>query len=420
MPSNRDHIEINVGGTTFHCSKVTLCTNATYFKSRLSSPYWDDDEAIFIDQDPVSFQVLLNYMRHGYIKQSEITDFVLTQADFFGFDSLVKAAKCDAFQYMHPHESPTLSESEMCFKFDKRYGGIVSAVKHGILPNKIQPSAFGRKEYVHLGISAHATVTPAETRNIHLPGDQALPCLMTKIIGPPYLGKVLNATPLSQGTPNLHPTLIDAMNWLHKHGFVTREYNFSHISSDLLGDNRADQTFMALQDHLWFSRIEKEKNSGNMRESPIMYDRRLVASSDPILVRREFAALVSFASRSQNGGWYEDIIITSTGGEPRQELVVADSGFEIARMLSSSSYAYMKCPVNWLGKEGYTRREDSLTDLCTKMFRAGCKICRGWQERELDKVRATVFSREFQEEQEESSSSRADESNTEVSMRDNV
>jgi hypothetical protein len=88
--NDRDCVLINVGGTIFTTSKLTLISNSSYFASRFSTD-WDDHQedadmtvtSIFVDQNSKSFEVLLAFMREGFIKKSELTESVLSQA-FFG------------------------------------------------------------------------------------------------------------------------------------------------------------------------------------------------------------------------------------------------------------------------------------------------------------------------------------------------
>jgi hypothetical protein len=388
--SSQDYIEINVGGTTFYCSKVTLCSASTYFQARLSGE-WKDEEGLFLDQDPASFQVLLNFMRHGFIKASEITDFVLIQAEFFGMNLLLKAVKCAAYRYMNNNcESQKLkTEADDYSKFDSKYGGILSAIKNGILPRNIRPSITGHTEYVHLGISAHATVIPSGPNE-----DKFLPCLMTKLVGPPHLADILDAL-LPHDNPNSYSTLIESMNWLHKHGFVTREDTFSHNYSDIFDDQPADQTFMQLFDHAWFSRIVNEDAAmGDSWESPIIYDQHPLSYEGPAQDRRQFAALVSLTPNYQLDPMQREFAIA--GSKMPKRLDVSDDGSGIGGIRSRTS-CVIENPVNWLGKEGYTREEKSLGHLYETMFRKGCEKCYLWDEETIKRIHVKVFSRQLWE-----------------------
>lgn len=157
---SKDYIEINVGGKTFPCSKSTLMSSSNYFESRLAAEWYNGEEVLFVDQDPAAFRTLLGFMRHGFINASELTDMVLIEADFLGIEPLVNAVKCAAYRFMHNYQSQSMDEHEICLQFDYRYGGIVSAVRTGILPKMIHPSQRGQTQYIHLAISSHSVVIP--------------------------------------------------------------------------------------------------------------------------------------------------------------------------------------------------------------------------------------------------------------------
>jgi len=72
LVNKRGATTVNVGGTRFQTAASTLMTNSTYFAS-LFSDNWlnsshakEDDDEIFLDQDPIVFAKLLSYMRKGY------------------------------------------------------------------------------------------------------------------------------------------------------------------------------------------------------------------------------------------------------------------------------------------------------------------------------------------------------------------
>jgi hypothetical protein len=161
---DRDCVQVNVGGTIFTTSKLTLISNSSYFASRFS-PDWNDREdtytngtSIFVDQNPKSFEVLLAFMREGFIKKSELTESVLSQAEYFGIENLLRAVKCAAFRYINP-VTCTISDDEACKRFDNTYGGIVGAIKEGVLPlkiKKISQEPHGAKEQsINLRTSRH-------------------------------------------------------------------------------------------------------------------------------------------------------------------------------------------------------------------------------------------------------------------------
>mmetsp|Transcript_27954 Transcript_27954/g.59390 ORF Transcript_27954/g.59390 Transcript_27954/m.59390 type:complete len:220 (-) Transcript_27954:545-1204(-) len=90
-------INVDIGGQLFRVSKTTLVENSSYFESLLSERWKfdekdDDENAVFVDQDPKAFEVLLNYMRSGMFPEH--------MADWFqneqGKDPFVPASPMDA------------------------------------------------------------------------------------------------------------------------------------------------------------------------------------------------------------------------------------------------------------------------------------------------------------------------------------
>ena len=66
-----DRIVLDVGGTKFITAVSTLMSNSTYFTSLLSGNWKEridndnnqDNNGIFLDQDPIAFEKILAYMR---------------------------------------------------------------------------------------------------------------------------------------------------------------------------------------------------------------------------------------------------------------------------------------------------------------------------------------------------------------------
>jgi hypothetical protein len=143
---DQDCVQINVGGTIFATSKSMLMSNSSYFSSRFLIE-WDDqedgdgddddDEITFIDQDPTAFKDILGFMRHGFINKTEITQLVLVQADFFGIETLLRAVKCAAFRYMNP-KTTSVSDDDVCQRFDDTDVDVIDAIKKGVLPPHIK------------------------------------------------------------------------------------------------------------------------------------------------------------------------------------------------------------------------------------------------------------------------------------------
>ena len=93
-----DHVLLNVGGTKFSTSITTLTSSSAYFQSLFSEEWANNrpnspDDEVFVDQDPVPFQVLLSFMRLGKVQASDFTLPVLLQAKFFGMERLLAAVR---------------------------------------------------------------------------------------------------------------------------------------------------------------------------------------------------------------------------------------------------------------------------------------------------------------------------------------
>eukprot|EP00980_Cylindrotheca_fusiformis_P022552 scaffold9435_cov137-Cylindrotheca_fusiformis.AAC.8 len=381
----QDHIEVNVGGTIFHCSKVTLCSASSYFHSRLSGNW--NEERIFIDQDPDSFKILLNYMRHGFVKASEITDFVLVQAEFLGMTVLVNAVKCAAYKHMHSNEASQellSSEEDLCFQFDKEYGGILPAIKSGILPKNIQPSIHRRKEFVHLGVSNYDTVMQSRpTRGT------SFPCLMTKLLQPPR-----SANGTERQLPEKFSTLIQALNWMHRNGFVTREDTYRYNFCDVHDATRPtmDPPFHELFDHIWFSRpLDPPEDP---LESPIVFDQQQHTSMEAAgTTAKQFAALVSYVGKNSQDPYRKDFAIVGAK-VPSTEHRICNDGIQIGSMVAEVSYIE-EDPVTFLGREGYTTEEKELGELYESMFRKGSERYYLWDDQKTGRLHVKVFSRKL-------------------------
>jgi hypothetical protein len=364
---NKDYIEINVGGAFFSCSKTTLTSFSSYFQARLSAEWYACEETLYVDQDPDAFQVLLSFMRYGFIKASSVTEMVLIQADFLGIDLLLNAIKCSAYRHLHNFESQSLDEDETCNRFHYKYGGIMSAIRKGILPKQIKTSTKGYKEYMHLYVRSQNVISP---RLLPYP----LPCLLCHLIGPnDHLEKQTVENPFP------YATLLDGINWMHKHGFVMTEERFGHNTCDFDSEE-------PISDHIWFSRTSDGENFNSCWESPILFD----ADEENVQAesyRKQFAALVS---NDRDGFVMADI------GE-RQNFHVFDSNdFEQGSVpVLSRTSCILENPVSWLGKQGYLKEEKIIGRLYEEMFRQGIAKTLMCNESDLKRVHVSVFSRKL-------------------------
>lgn len=104
LPCDKKWITLNIGGTYFTTTRITLSKAPNSFLHRLSIKSLDPKEmesdrdergAFLIDRDPNYFQVVLNYLRHGKLIMSKglIEEGVLEEAEFYNITDLIKLTK---------------------------------------------------------------------------------------------------------------------------------------------------------------------------------------------------------------------------------------------------------------------------------------------------------------------------------------
>lgn len=104
LPCDKKWITLNIGGKYFTTTRVTLSKVPNSFLHKLSLRSLDPrdiesdrDErgAFLIDRDPIYFQVVLNYLRHGKLIMNKglIEEGVLEEAEFYNITDLIKLAK---------------------------------------------------------------------------------------------------------------------------------------------------------------------------------------------------------------------------------------------------------------------------------------------------------------------------------------
>lgn len=245
------HVVLNVGGTKFSTSTTTLTSSSAYFQ-RLFSKEWansrgnGDDDEVFVDQDPEPFRALLSYMRLGKIEASELTLPVLLQAQYFGMDRLLAAARGVA--------SRSANDSELV--------KICRSV--GIL------SELAEKEIVSLMLFC--------TKDIHFDGQEDLGFWGGKEI----VACVESVEPKESGgttTKRTFTTFVDGLNWLHRNGFTKHE--------DKLGKDFEIADYQVLG-VLYFSRVSTNDESMENLESSIIIGGEMCTEE-----RKEFAACIS-------------------------------------------------------------------------------------------------------------------------------
>ncbi len=142
-----DRVELNVGGVSFHSTVATLTAKSGYFASLLSGNYketaGDGVTKVFLDQDPESFRKLLAFMREGMIDAAVLDRGALLLAEYLQMEELLVAVKARAYKNLQPG-SLKMNESAAAEEFDKKCGGIRSALAGGILPGSIKEDPKGK------------------------------------------------------------------------------------------------------------------------------------------------------------------------------------------------------------------------------------------------------------------------------------
>ncbi|CAG7827371.1 unnamed protein product [Allacma fusca] len=98
--STNNWVRLNVGGTIFQTTRMTLSRDPTSFLAKLieqteHDSCKDDTGAYLIDRDPSYFGPVLNYLRHGklVINKDLAEEGVLEEAEFYNITQLIKLVK---------------------------------------------------------------------------------------------------------------------------------------------------------------------------------------------------------------------------------------------------------------------------------------------------------------------------------------
>lgn len=144
--TSSEPITINVGGTLFRMSTATLINSSAYFESMLSARWRgsdanydsDDQNVIFVDQDPVAFETLVSFMRSGVVHLHQQDAFlsknVLMLAEYLGINGFLVSVKAITMKNISRREDYLSDDVSEAAEFDARFGSLQVAVEKGILP----------------------------------------------------------------------------------------------------------------------------------------------------------------------------------------------------------------------------------------------------------------------------------------------
>lgn len=358
-----DRVEVNVGGGhVFLTSKSTLMSHSTYFQDRFMpegstattttmtmksrwetlTPKGETPEQIFLDQDSEAFQVLLSYMRLGYIESTDISAKVLALADILGMEELLRAVKCVAFRFLNPSHVQT-EDDEVCRRFDSAYGSVLSAVKSGILPDNIRPIP---PDKVPTQI-AQLLVYDGWVSNFQRTD---LSMFVEVKVTANVLAEEGLLHPRAEGfdtvvVPDCHTTH-DAINWLYNRGFEFTEKEYQTIQFP--NDHGA-------WENLWFTRPLQTDNSSSdvIRFDPTIHPqvrrKRLKIASLLVSKDQMDAFLYADKGRKTRMGFPVD---SNTSLPPHLPKSLRNEGFDSRIAIESSRNAW--AVVSWLSENGYT------------------------------------------------------------------
>jgi hypothetical protein len=114
-----DCIKLNVRGRRIETSKKLLMEYSTYFREKFQKS-WALEQGPFLNQDPVAFSVLLEFMTRGHVEQSKLTNEVLELAEVLGVEILLNAVKAKTCWVGNDEKS--------ILKFNETYTSISNAI----------------------------------------------------------------------------------------------------------------------------------------------------------------------------------------------------------------------------------------------------------------------------------------------------
>ena len=201
LVNKRGATTVNVGGTRFQTAASTLMTNSTYFAS-LFSDNWlnssvakEDNNEIFLDQDPIVFAKLLSYMRKGMIRIEDIDMDVLFLAEFLRMERLLLAIKVRWYCNIGKGPVDLESDEAIATAFDEVHGGIIKAISNGLYPS------FQEQDNVNAEQDLALLTVYEENYDSRV-----------------YVERIVNGAP---GVPIECDGIFGALNGLHANGFTS-------------------------------------------------------------------------------------------------------------------------------------------------------------------------------------------------------
>jgi hypothetical protein len=275
-PKRRDFVEINVGGRNFAAAISTLRANSSYFDALFSREWYTEEGTVFVDQDSDAFAVLQSFMRLGSIDSTKITAEVLLQAEFLGMDRLLASVKCVAYCNMNPNF--TGSDEEAVTGFDLKYQGITASIFLGVLPKYLTEAKGEKKEYASI-------FTLKEAPELFINDLITERNVVVHVSGNATDRSVEEENLPRAGVPDCH-RFLDALNWLHRHGYTVRERDDESMNEG------SDFEF----EYLYFSKkVQRRTTSEGL--SKLIWTKLKAAHEDDC---KQFAAIIHsyFTKRS--------------------------------------------------------------------------------------------------------------------------
>lgn len=354
-----DRVEIDVGGTVFLTSKITLIDYSTYFRQRFLpdgsstwatflTPEGEAPQRIFLDQDADAFQVLLSFMRVGYIEATDITSKVLALADILGLERLERAVKCVAFQSMNP-KHVNIKDDDACRRFDEAYGGILPALKQGLLPGALRPipPSTAPTQIAQL-LVYDGWVSNLQKTDLSL--------FVEVKVTANVLAEEGLYHPRAEGSdqvvvPDCH-TIHDAINWLYNRGFEFTDSEYHTIPFP--NHHRA-------WENLWFTRpmVSQQLDSATniIRFDPAIFPQvqrkhRKIAS---LLISSDRMDAFLYADKGRKTSM-EFPAESNTGLPFTLPQTLIHQGFDSRISMESSRNAW--AVVSWLSENGYSEMKN--------------------------------------------------------------